>query len=470
LATLTQPSKAIEIRGQSFTVRHARPEDLAEARAHILRVTEEDLKFPYTPRFHFDIDQAEIVYLQDPRQALFVAIDDVSGRIIGTTSVRTGGPVSPPHPAWFTRRYDWNATAQLYRVYVAREHRRRGVASALVEAARRFVVADGAYCDIYLHTDAGVEAAEPFWRSVARITYDSRVDGNPANTVHFELPLHQPLPSYRSGTGESKVDWHDWYWRWERQQSSYIAFREERFDVMLNALAALMPEKFTLVDLMCGPGSITRRVVERFPGARVVAIDLDPVLVAMGKAVIGDADGRVRWEEANLADADWARHLHLGIEQVDAVLSTTAIHWLPAGGIVDLYRQLARVIRAGGVLMNGDQMDFVEASPVLRGLGQERREAHRAHASKAGAESWEHWWLSLREEPSLKDLFAERDRRFAWRGAERERAIGADRDDRVEPVQHTHFEVHRAGLLDAGFREVDVIWQHLANRVLAAVR
>lgn len=34
----------------------------------------------------------------------------------------------------------------------------------------------------------------------------------------------------------------------------------------------------------------------------------------------------------------------------------------------------------------------------------------------------------------------------------------------------TLLEVHQAALRNAGFREVDVIWQHLDNRVVMAVR
>jgi hypothetical protein len=37
-------------------------------------------------------------------------------------------------------------------------------------------------------------------------------------------------------------------------------------------------------------------------------------------------------------------------------------------------------------------------------------------------------------------------------------------------VRSTHIDLHRAALLDAGFREVDVVWQWLTNRVLLAVR
>lgn len=432
------------------------------------RIIDEESAVPYTPRFHFDVDQPELVYLREPRQALFVAVTS-DGEIIGTGGIRTGGPTAPPFPYELASRYSWESTAQLCRIYVDKTQRRRGVASTLVEAARRFVVAAGGYDDIYLHTDASVEGAEPFWRSVARLTYDGRLDGGPSSAVHFELPINRPLSAFRSVHEMDAIDWQDWYWRWEHQQSSYIEGREQRFEAMLDVLARTMPEEFTLIDLMCGPGAIARRVIQRFPQARVIAIDLDPVLMALGKNSISDPEGRTRWLEADFNDQSWPEQL--GIAHVDAVLSTTAIHWLRAGGIVDLYRTLARVVRLGGVVLNGDQMDFVEALPAARRLGQEVRESHRMRARALGAESWEDWWHSLRQEPALASLLEERDRRFSWRPAASEKGIGSTHEHGSPiPQRHTHFDVHLAGLLDAGFREVDVVWQHFANRVLMAVR
>lgn len=457
----------IELKGDGFVVRHARPEDLEAARANIQRVLLEDLNIPHTPMWHWDVDNLGAVYLENPRHALFVAIDDASGQVIATTGIQAGGPKSPPFDSSLTNRYGASQTAQVYRVYIQREHRRRGIASHLVEAARRFVASEGGYTRLYLHTDPKSDGAEPFWRSVARLTHDSRHDDSVSGSVHFELPLNTPLPKFRDGS--TGPDWQDWFIRWDWQQESYIPLREERFGVMLDVLGRVCGDEFTVIDLMCGPGAIAKRVTERFPKARVIAVDLDPVLMELGRQAVGDAGGRIRWEERDFRDPQWWSSIgHDG--QVDAVLSTTAIHWLPAGGIIDLYRQLAGIIRPGGLFLNGDQMDFVQAQPVLRRVTQQSRADHREHASGLGAESWEDWWLNLRKEPGLAALLEERDRRFSWRGAERETAIGATRSDTTAPVSHTHYEVHRAGLLDAGFSEVDVLWQHLGNRVLAAVR
>src|SRR5919109_1567391 len=72
-----------------------------------------------------------------------------------------------------------------------------------------------------------------------------------------------------------------------------------------------------------------------------------------------------------------------------------------------------------------------------------------------GLEDWEGWWAALQQEPALGELFAERARRFAWKGSGSPAAI---------------IDLHEAALRDGGFREVGVIWQQMGNRVLMAVR
>jgi hypothetical protein len=154
-------------------------------------------------------------------------------------------------------------------------------------------------------------------------------------------------------------------------------------------------------------------------------------------------------------------------------VSTTAIHWLPPGRIVGLYRALAGIIRPGGVLLNGDTLHFPAQAEHFRtvaaAITDRRRAAHRA---QPGAQDWDAYWMALRAEPALAPLFVERDRRFAWRPAEREAAIGSTtpRRPHLEAVVPTTLDLHRGALLDAGFREVDVLWQAFDNRVLMAVR
>ena len=97
------------------------------------------------------------------------------------------------------------------------------------------------------------------------------------------------------------LNWHDWMQRWDNQQSRYLPDREQRFTAMLDVLEALLPERFVALDLACGPGSLSQRLLDRFADARAVAVDMDPVMLAVGEGALGTVDGRLRWVDADLA-------------------------------------------------------------------------------------------------------------------------------------------------------------------------
>jgi SAM-dependent methyltransferase len=254
-----------------------------------------------------------------------------------------------------------------------------------------------------------------------------------------------------------------WFDRWEAQQSGIIGVREERFRVMLDVLAATfdVDDDLTVVDLACGPGGISARVLDRFPKARAVAVDNDPVLLAIGRGAHGDRDGRLHWVEHDLRDASWSLEVvaATGRDAVDAVLTSTALHWIPTASLTDVYRACSAMLRPHGLLVNCDNMDYPPTAPTVRHIAETMRAEDRAAAADAAAahefESYEHWWGAAAAAPALAELHRERERRYAWR----------DRDE-----YRPGFEVHVALLREAGFEEVETVWQRYQNRVLVAVR
>jgi trans-aconitate methyltransferase len=253
---------------------------------------------------------------------------------------------------------------------------------------------------------------------------------------------------------QTELDWRGWLRRWDAQQTGYLPDREARFAVMLDVLGVLLPPELVALDLCCGPGSISVRLLDRFPRARCVALDKDPLLLAIGQGSLGDAGGRLRWVDADLAGADWAEQL--GVREVDAVLSTTALHWLQPDQLARVYHRLGQLVRPGGVFLNGDHMRFAPHLARFRRVADEVKAARKADAfERRGVENWEDWWAALAREPAAAGLLAERERRFA----------GRTRD-----WNNPGYDFQAAALREAGFAEVDVIWQNLDNRVLMAVR
>ncbi len=257
-----------------------------------------------------------------------------------------------------------------------------------------------------------------------------------------------------TSTDTTRTDWSGLLAGWDAQQTGYLPEREARFTAMLDVLAALLPDSFLAVDLACGPGSLSCRLLERFPGARCVAVDLDPVLVEVGRQTTATFGERLRWVEADVGAPDLAAALE--VDRVDAVLSSTALHWLPADRLTALYGRLGELVRPGGVFLNADNIPFTRGQSPFQTMA----ETHRAAAATAAfgedmSSGFRDWFARASASPQLADAFAERERRFA--------AIGRDHPE--PPV-----ELHLAALRQAGFAAVDVVWQQLDDRIIAAVR
>ncbi|MDT9594952.1 class I SAM-dependent methyltransferase [Nocardioides zeae] len=246
--------------------------------------------------------------------------------------------------------------------------------------------------------------------------------------------------------------------RWDDQQAAYIAAREQRFAAMLDALAlqveASTGSGFRVVDLACGPGSLTVRVLDRFPRARVVGIDLDPALLAVAHAGTATYGDRVALLDADVADDAWveAASARLG-GRPHAVVSTTALHWLSPDELVRAYGTAHTALPTGGLLLDGDHLRYDSRTPHLRRWAALHDERTQAAAFEEGAEAWDAWWAALEQLPGMKDLVEERHRRFAGRA----------------PSASTAVDFRLATLAQAGFEESGTLWQLFDDFVVYGV-
>lgn len=248
-----------------------------------------------------------------------------------------------------------------------------------------------------------------------------------------------------------------WIERWDAQQQGHLPDREERFTAIIDAVAAVSGRPDPLVlDLGCGPGSLAVRLLGRIPAAQVVAVDCDPLLLALGKAAYGNQPG-LRFVDADLRSPGWPEALGLS-RPADAAVSTTALHWLSGPALQAMYAALATVLRPGGVLLNGDHLaDDPAAAPTLARLGKALIAAEEDRRFPAGhPEDWKQWWQAATAEPLLAGPAAERSRR------------------RLTEDHHGSESLllseHLSALAAAGFTEAGTIWQRGENRILCAVR
>jgi SAM-dependent methyltransferase len=252
---------------------------------------------------------------------------------------------------------------------------------------------------------------------------------------------------------DAETDWMGLLESWDAQQDSSIPNREPKFEGMLEVLAAYLPTTFKALDLGSGPGSLSLRILRRFPDASVVAVDFDPVLLKIGQNALKDFGGRIAWVDADVGTAGWRGRLPTS--KFDAVVSSTAIHWMDKPRVRRLYRDLARVLRGGGIFLNGDVMPWV-TSKKLHEISEKIRYSKHGTLEVEFA-PWREWWEKVeKEQRALASAFEEKKKRFA----------NGQPSEGMLPIE-THIRMIR----QAGFGEVDTIWQNLLeDRVLAAIR
>jgi malonyl-CoA O-methyltransferase len=149
--------------------------------------------------------------------------------------------------------------------------------------------------------------------------------------------------------------------------SSAAATYDEHAEVQMKAAAGLLEtiadldDPGSILEIGCGTGGLTRLLLERFPAARVDAVDLASGMIAEARRRVGEAD-RVRWfvGDARRHEPD---RLHA------LVISNCALHWL------DPLEEALR--RFGGFLGSGGSL---AASVMLDGTLGELHESRRAAA------------------------------------------------------------------------------------------
>ncbi|TIC85952.1 trans-aconitate 2-methyltransferase [Nocardioides sp. GY 10113] len=126
--------------------------------------------------------------------------------------------------------------------------------------------------------------------------------------------------------------------RWDPDR--YLAHADERARPFVDLLArvdAVAPQ--TVVDLGCGPGTLTALLADRWPSAAVAGLDASPEMIDRARDAVPGLD----FELADLRD--WLAEPET---RVDVLVSNATLQWVP--GHLDLMPALVGAVHPGGWL------------------------------------------------------------------------------------------------------------------------
>lgn len=211
------------------------------------------------------------------------------------------------------------------------------------------------------------------------------------------------------------------------------------YDEMLDAITNGVPDTAAhLLELGCGTGELTLRLLAHCPDATLVAMDYSPRMLAAAKTKVQAAGygDRVQWVEADFGD--WALAKVGGWEApYDAVVSSLAIHHLTHRMKQAVFQRIYQQLKPGGVFWNADPV-----LPELSGLEGPFKQAR------------ENWCIA--QGHTLEQARA---------GLGQTEPYGHSNQDQLATLSH-HWEFLKA----AGFATVDVLWKYYGLAVFGGCK
>ena len=122
----------------------------------------------------------------------------------------------------------------------------------------------------------------------------------------------------------------------------------------LSLLTGITPHE--LLDAGCGGGRNAAKLLERYPEARLTALDYSPVSVEKTREFNRDAvaAGRCAVVEGNVAKLDFAD------ERFDLVTAFETVYFWP--GLTDCFAEVCRVLKSGGTFLIVNESDGEDAA------------------------------------------------------------------------------------------------------------
>jgi tRNA (cmo5U34)-methyltransferase len=129
-----------------------------------------------------------------------------------------------------------------------------------------------------------------------------------------------------------------------------VPSREEQMATVATLLPFDREAEFQVVELSSGQGLLAYTLLDCFPNARLLALDLSVVMLAKASELLVPFLNRCELEEFDLMSADWLGR----IDGADSVVSSLTIHHLSGEGKQQLFQNVFERLAPGGAFIIAD--------------------------------------------------------------------------------------------------------------------
>lgn len=155
-----------------------------------------------------------------------------------------------------------------------------------------------------------------------------------------------------------KTERNDFVWKGSRLARHYleevrggVPFAREHLRTILQLIARAKIRVKNVLDLGCGDGILTAAIIEKFPGARAVALDFSKPMLLSARQRLSSLEARMHFVEADYGKPAWKmRASKFGSYQV--VVSGLSIHHQPDSRKREVYAEIFELLSPGGIFLN----------------------------------------------------------------------------------------------------------------------
>lgn len=169
-----------------------------------------------------------------------------------------------------------------------------------------------------------------------------------------------------------------------REYDGIIRTLIPNYELMVDVLVSLLPfdkqQAFSMIDLGCGTGTISKAVKDCFPNVQTTCVDVAGNMLDIAKQKVG-ADTKLIQADFNTFDFP---------EKCDAVVSSLALHHLVTDADkLNFYRKIYAALNSGGMFINVDVV--MGSDEALQSIYMEKWKAFMI--SRTSRQEVEQKWL-----------------------------------------------------------------------------
>ncbi len=125
-------------------------------------------------------------------------------------------------------------------------------------------------------------------------------------------------------------------------------FQTEQYDILLRLILKSQLTVNNFIDLGCGDGILANTLLTRYPDAHGLLLDYSPSMIDAAKDRMSAFPNQIIIQ-SDLSKSNWQDNI---ISKPDVVMSGYAIHHLKNGRKYELFEEIFKILKTGGIFIN----------------------------------------------------------------------------------------------------------------------